>query len=355
MPFKTSLWKIDNKPVMLPESKLQSEKQLENMIVQEPSILSNEWMLIGRQVHTKFSGILDLLAIAPDGSLVLIELKKGKTSREVIAQALDYATWIENLDVSDLVEIFKKFAPEENLATSFKEKFSKELIEDEVNISHEIIIVAAEIDASTERMAQYLNDRGISINVLCFQVFAHGDEQFISRTWLLDPMEIQASASVTKKGNTEPWNGEFYCSFGHGHERSWEEAREHGFICGGGGAWYSRTLKLLDVGDRVWVNIPNTGYVGVGLVTQSIQSASDFCLGDHPALDVLEANHHAQFIDDEERCEYFVAVEWLDTKALDEAIREVGMFGNQNTICRPTAQRWRHTVERLKMQFNLQG
>lgn len=32
-------------------------------------------MLIGRQERTNDGGILDLLAIAPDGSLVLIELK----------------------------------------------------------------------------------------------------------------------------------------------------------------------------------------------------------------------------------------------------------------------------------------
>ena len=39
-------------------------------------------MLIGRQVRTGFGGIIDLLAIAPDGSLVLIELKRDKTPRE---------------------------------------------------------------------------------------------------------------------------------------------------------------------------------------------------------------------------------------------------------------------------------
>ena len=49
-------------------------------------------MLIGRQVRTSFGGIIDLLAIAPDGSLVLIELKRDKTPREIVAQALDYAS-----------------------------------------------------------------------------------------------------------------------------------------------------------------------------------------------------------------------------------------------------------------------
>jgi hypothetical protein len=35
-------------------------------IVDCPSILSGEWMLIGRQEKTGFGGIIDLLAITPD-------------------------------------------------------------------------------------------------------------------------------------------------------------------------------------------------------------------------------------------------------------------------------------------------
>ena len=42
------------------------------MITADPSILSEEWVLIGRQEATTHGGRVDLLAIAPDASLVLI-------------------------------------------------------------------------------------------------------------------------------------------------------------------------------------------------------------------------------------------------------------------------------------------
>lgn len=356
MPIKTNLWKVAEPPQMLQEAKLASEQLLEDMIVLDPRLLSDEWLLVGRQERTKSGGIIDLLALAPDGSLVLIELKRDRTPREVVAQSLDYAAWIEGIKPDDLVKMFQRFRPGEDLAGAFREKFGRVIDEEELNQSHQIIIVAAELDASTERIVAYLNDRDIAINVLCFQVFSNGNEQFLSRTWLLDPIETQTAVSSSKKRDTEPWNGEFYCSFGDGPSRSWEEARKFGFICGGGGAWYSRTLQLLNPGDRVWVKVPGAGFVGVCRVTGNAQPAAEFSLstpeGKRPALEVLsEATYHREFLDDEERCEYFVPVTWLATKPVNQAIQEVGMFGNQNTVCKPTSQKWRATVERLKFNF----
>jgi hypothetical protein len=56
------------------------------------------------------------------------------------------------------------------------------LEEESINLSHQIIIVAAELTPSTERIVDYLSKNGISINVLFFKLFQHGNEQFLSRT-----------------------------------------------------------------------------------------------------------------------------------------------------------------------------
>jgi hypothetical protein len=41
----------------------------------------------------------------------------------------------------------------------------------------------------------------------------------------------------------------------------------------------------------------------------------------------------------------------MDTVDASKAFSEVGLFGNQNTVCQPTTPKWRHTVERLKTVF----
>lgn len=358
MPIQHEIWKVGSKPEPLIVSKLASEKLLEDMIVDCPSILSGEWMLIGRQEKTSFGGLIDLLAIAPDGSLVLIELKRDKTPREIVAQSLDYASWVESLAAEKIAQIYERFSGGKNFDEAFKNHFGTELEEDSLNQSHQIIIVAAELDASTERIIGYLNARDIAINAIFFQVFQQGTEQLLSRAWLIDPGETQANAAITTKtkGEKEPWNGEFYVSFGDTTSRSWEDAMKYGYISAGGGSWYSQTLKMLSPGDRVWVKIPKTGYVGVAIVTGAVQSVNDFTVqtleGERPALEILQHRDlYQQNADDPDKAEYFVEVEWLDTVPRNQAINEVGLFGNQNTVCQPTAQKWRHTVERLKSRF----
>lgn len=356
MSIQHAIWKVANPPAQLSVGQLPSEQMLEDMIVRDPRILSSEWLLIGRQEVTSHGGRVDLLAIAPDASLVLIELKRDRTPREIVAQAIDYASWVEQLESERIAQIYRRFSNGGSLEQAFRERFSIELDEEALNQSHQIVIVAAELDDSTERIIGYLNARDIPINVLFFQVFQHGEDRFLSRAWLIDPGETQANVAVKVKGEKEPWNGEYYVSFGDKTSRNWDEARQYGFISGGGGSWYSQTLKMLSPGDRVWVKIPKKGYVGVGRVTEAVVPVKEFTVqtpdGERSALDVLShADLYRRNADDPEKAEYFVRVEWLDAVPEEKAVNEVGLFGNQNTVCQPLTPKWRHTVERLKSYF----
>lgn len=260
-------------------------------------------------------------------------------------------SWVEELQAENVRRISERFAPGRSLAEDFKSRFNLPLDEEVLNDSHQIVIVAESLDDSSERIVKYLSERGISINVLCFQVFGHEGGQLLSRTWLVDPTEAQINAAQPDRAR-EPWNGEFYGSFGHDKHCHWEDARELGFISAGGGAWYSRTLEFVGPGDRVWVKVPGYGFVGVGRVKGRVQPISEFKVGDRPIREVAtRSGFHQEFDQDPERCEYFVPVDWLETVPLEQGIKEVGLFGNQNSICKPTTPKWRSTVERLKQHF----
>ncbi len=322
------------------------------MIVAAPDILSPDWLLIGRQEDTGFGGRIDLLALAPDASLVLIELKRDRTPREVIAQALDYASWMTQLEAEDVAAIFRRFCPGQDLAEAFRIKFGEPLSEEDLNATHQIAIVATELDASTERIVEYLAGWDLPVNVLYFRIFQSGEQKILSRAWLLDPVDTQAATAAGRQaGDKEPWNGEVYVTFGEGETRSWEEARKYGFVCAGGKPWFGAKMQLLSPGDRIWVNVPRRGYVGVGRVTGEARSLAEFIINGQPAIHTLDASYHREYLGDEERMEYFVPVHWLDAVPLNQAFAEVGLFGNQNPVAKPRTPKWRTTVERLRLRF----
>jgi len=110
MPIEQSIWKLTDTPQKLSEDIIDSEFKLEELITKDVGILNDNWLIVGRQVTTDFNSYVDLLAIDAAGTLMVIELKRAKTPREVIAQAIDYASWAEKLEADQLAEIYEKYS-----------------------------------------------------------------------------------------------------------------------------------------------------------------------------------------------------------------------------------------------------
>jgi len=83
MPLELGVWRIDGGLKPIDVSSLGLESRLEDILHQDISIASPNWMVIGRQVLTDFGKKVDLLAIDPDGQLVVLELKRDKTYRDI--------------------------------------------------------------------------------------------------------------------------------------------------------------------------------------------------------------------------------------------------------------------------------
>lgn len=126
---------------------------------------------------------------------------------------------------------------------------------------------------------------------------------------------------------------------------------KYGFVSAGGGSWYTGTLQNLEVGNRIWVNIPHEGYVGVGVITDTAKPVREAALSvDGKEMNFfdlqLTANYHKELPREKE--EYLVRVEWVKHVSRSNAVSEYGFFGNQHTVCRPKAEKWEFTIDRLK-------
>lgn len=79
MPLELGIWRIDEKCRRVETTSLSDEARLEDLLDADISIVSPNWMIIGRQILTDFGNFIDLLAIDRDGSLIVLELKRDKT------------------------------------------------------------------------------------------------------------------------------------------------------------------------------------------------------------------------------------------------------------------------------------
>lgn len=368
MPIEVALWRMTGQLTPIQFSPMGKESQLEQVLADDIAIIDPNLLLIGRQVPTSFGKFVDLLALDADGNVVVVELKRDRTPREVVAQLLDYGSWARSLQDDDLAEIFEAFLAKyhsqhagTSLDSAFCERFNVQEMPDSLNESHKLVVVAGDLDDSTERIITYLADEyGVAINAVFFRFFRDEDREYLSRAWLIDPGDVEAK--VEEKREKLPWNGEFYVSYGISPNRDWEEARKYGFISAGGGSWYTKSLAMLEPGSRIWVNVPGgIGYVGVGTVVNEVVPIDDFMVDDGNGKKVpitqlpLKAASHTTKAQDPEKAEQMVRVEWIKTVPVQKAIREKGFFGNQNSAAKPRTKKWQHTIDRLKSQFGVNG
>ncbi len=344
----TSLFRAQNNKLSpVKRSVLPSEKQLEDWIVENPLIIGLDIMLIGRQVITSFNKYIDILAIDSEGDLIIIELKKERTSRDIVGQILDYASWVSTLTTKQVhdITIEKLGRP---LSELFLERFDKPLPEN-LNDNHSMIIVASEFDPSSKRIVEYLAEtHGVGINTAFFNVFEHNGEILLATDWLMDQQEVVERSESKKKA---PWSGYWYANVGEDAARSWEDMRKYGFLAAGGGSFYSKRLDQLNIGDPLFAYQKGMGYVGYGIVTQTKCLAKDFEVEERPLFDLeLKGPNIKHDSDDVELAEYVVGIDWQKTYSLIEAKKFPGAFANQNIVCK---LRDPATIEFLKTTFGI--
>lgn len=352
MPLEMALWRVDgNRLRELGSSRLDQERRLEDWIAADPGVLGMQMAVVARQVQTAFGGRIDILALDQDANLLVLELKRERTPREVIAQLLDYGSWVKTLDFADLDRLSQQWQGKA-LPLVFDAAFGVALPET-VNASHSLVLVASELDDSSERIINYLADQyGVSINAVFFRFFQDASSELLGRAWLRDPIETIERGESRRRA---PWPGEWFVNVGEGPYRTWSDNRRYGYIGAGQGEKYSRPLRNLKVGDRLFAYMKGLGYVGHGEVVKEAVPIAEFMVEElgKRLLDLpLDAPHASENSDSPTLSEWAVAVKWLKALPREEAKTFRGAFANQNIVCKLRDSK---TLEFLHTEFGVPG
>ena len=200
MALEAKVWRVDaDRPKQVPASQLGEEKRLEDWLCSDVGLLSDQLLVIGRQISVS-GGTLDLLAVDEEANLVIVELKRHETPRNVVAQTLDYASCIQDWGLED-VERHARDHLQGEFNRVFTKRFGREVPET-VNGRQRMYIVASSLDSATQRIVEYLSRvHGVDINAATFSYFNTDQGEFVARATLLDEdmVERRAGARATKR------------------------------------------------------------------------------------------------------------------------------------------------------------
>lgn len=183
----------------------ETEELLEQLLVQEPELLMEGLTLVGRQLPTA-GGPLDLLGIDEEGRLVVFELKRGILTREAIAQVLDYASDLAEMDIEQLAGIIEDTSGKAGIdkIEDFQELYNEQFPSSTSPLaeSPRMVLVGLGADDRARRMVNFLAAAGVDIQLLTFHAFASEQSLLLARQAERVPLRpTTPPATYTKEGN----------------------------------------------------------------------------------------------------------------------------------------------------------
>lgn len=440
-----------SQPTRLLEESVPLEKDLENWIFEDPTLISPSLQRVRRQVPlgNKF---MDLLAIEEPGVWVVCELKKTPLYRDSLVQAIDYVTRLDMLSLEQLRKLVMDSSAQHSERTLklIEKALDREANGEDRNIR--VVLAGIGVREDLQHMVNYLTKKfSFPVSICTFAaVSAPGDDQGIIlmrdisedtavdviegassvdyeerlfgvkqyfrtqnqtaifdefcsifldqpnlfvRPWkksimiapsqhhgrylafftasrdgirasvstesileffpdadvseittemeevsFEDPAQAQkwalaiAKSVANSSGHPErsvpQWNGsDWYFAFGGSEGRRWEDAVQFGFVSAGGGDWYSKTVKALPIGARLFVYMPKIGYVGVGVTTGLAINYAE-------SAEWKSKKMSGSYVHENGEPEFLVPVEWIKTVSPSEATYGNGLFASQHSACK---------------------
>lgn len=188
------------------EAGVKERDDIQRMIVRSPEAffgeMGEELLLLGEEVKpTDFvDDRIDLLAVDREGSVAVIELKRG-THKLQLLQAISYASMIANWEAGQILELRGQLCgrPVDEVEDEFAEFLDSEAAG--INESQRIILVAEDFDYEVLVAAEWLTEQH-GVDVKCYRLTLSRDAEndFLSCTCIYPPPELAEFARRRRVG-----------------------------------------------------------------------------------------------------------------------------------------------------------
>lgn len=171
-------------------------QDIEKWVENYPDILG-EGLLIITTEYDKFDKTnerLDILAIDKDGNLVVVELKRDDSGKNVDLQAIKYAAYCSTLTLNDVVKLYQNYISKNRKLIS-EEEAKKEIVDfiesdefEEISDKPRIIIVSKEYRPEVTASVLWLRKFGIDITCVKLTPYEFNNETIAFESTILIPL-----------------------------------------------------------------------------------------------------------------------------------------------------------------------
>ena len=214
----------EDKLIIAQETHVELETHLENWLENSPmALIQDEFVLwIGRQPRAQDEeGTIfpDLLGVDSEGNLAVVEFKRAKTPRDVIAQLLEYAAWANELSEEEIHETAEAYFENrvgfrgKAFPDVFREAFDMPETEELplLNQKLRLFVVAEEIKPRVARVCRFLRT-SYKMDVSCITVSKFqtesGDQIVSMETKVGDEEIVTRKTRQQRTSQTSRWSGD---------------------------------------------------------------------------------------------------------------------------------------------------
>ena len=213
-----------DKLIIAQETNVELEQHLENWLENSPmALIQDELVLwIDRQPSAQDEeGTIfpDLLGVDSEGNLVIVEIKRAKTPRNVIAQLLEYAAWANELSAEQIHETAEAYFETRDgfrgktFSNAFRETFEMPETDElpSLNQKLRLFVVAGKIQPRVASVCRFLRT-SYRIDVSCIAVSKFqtesGDEIVSTEIKVGDEEIVTHKARPQRTLQSSRWSGD---------------------------------------------------------------------------------------------------------------------------------------------------
>lgn len=185
-------------PTNFSSQNLQERYDIQEWIERTPDILGEEFLIIGKELLLPSGSRLDLIAIDKKARLVIIELKRDDSGKDVDWQAIKYTSYCSNFLVEEIIGYYATYLNSDSEdARSRIDEFVDEDLEI-LNHSQRIILVSKEYHSDVISAVLWLRDYGIDIECLKLKPFVDENGELFVQPDKIIPLP-EAKDYIVKK------------------------------------------------------------------------------------------------------------------------------------------------------------